>query len=129
MAEKLARETRPFVTPSGNTIVLNTYLTGRETAHIKSILLSAVKVAVSDLEAKKTDMSGISGEVIAEQERKTLDALVVSVNGDAENAVERLLDLPSSEYEAVLKEIEKIKNPTKPENSAQPGRGTSQSAQ
>lgn len=129
MAEKLNRETRPFVTPSGNTIVLNTYLTGRETAEIKSILLSAVKVAVSDLEAKKTDMSGISGEVISQQERKTLDALVVSVNGDAENPVEKLLDLPSSEYEAVLKEIEKIKNPTKPENSAQPGSGTSQSAQ
>ena len=43
------------------------------------------------------------------------DRVLVSVNGDKENPVEKLLDLPASEYEAALAEIERIKNPTSPE--------------
>jgi hypothetical protein len=109
------RQTTPFVTPGGITIVLRSYLTGREAADLKSILLSSLKMTMSDVENKKVDMGGLSGAVLAQQERKTLDYLVVSVDGITENAVEKLLDQPSTEYDAVLKEIEKIKNPTTPE--------------
>jgi hypothetical protein len=91
------------------------YLTGREAAEIKAIMLSSLKMTMSDLESKKVDMGGLSGEVLAQQERKTLETLLVSVNGEVENAVEKLLDLPSTEYDAVLKKIEEIKNPTTPE--------------
>ena len=94
--------------------MLRSYLTGREASDIKAVMLSSLKMTMSDLENKKVDLGGISGSVIAEQERKTLECLVVSVNGDAENPVEKLLDLPSTEYDAVLKEVETIKNPTTP---------------
>jgi hypothetical protein len=110
------RETYQFTTPTGTAVVLRSYLSGREASDIKNLMLSSLKMSMSDLENKKIDMGGISGDVIAQQERKTLDYLVVSVNGETENAVEKLLDLPSTEYDAVLKEIEKIKNPTKPAN-------------
>jgi hypothetical protein len=110
------RQTVSFTTPAGNTIVLRSYLSGREAADIKSIMLSSLKLSMNDFESKKIDMGGLSGTVLAEQERKTLDYLVVSLNGETENAVEKLLDLPSTEYDAVLKEIEKIKNPTMPAN-------------
>jgi hypothetical protein len=109
------RQTTSFKTPAGNVVVLRSYLTGRESADLKSILLSSLKMSMSDLENKKVDMGGLSGAVLAQQERKTLDYLVVSVDDETENPVEKLLDLPSTEYDAVLKEIEKIKNPTTPE--------------
>lgn len=99
----------------GTKVVLRTYLTGRESAELKNIMLGSLKMTVSDLESKKVDMGGLSGSVLAEQERKTLEFLIVSVNGDVESPVEKLLDLPSPEYDAVLKEIETIKNPTTPE--------------
>jgi hypothetical protein len=109
------RQTKEFTTPSGHAIVLRTYLTGREAAEIKSIMLASLKMTMSDLESKKVDMGGLSGSVLVEQERKTLDSLIVSVDGSTENPVEKLLDLPSPDYDAVLKEIETIKNPTTPE--------------
>jgi hypothetical protein len=112
------RQTTSVTTQAGNVIELRSYLTGREAADIKSILLSSLKMTLSDFESKKVDMSGLSGGVLAEQERKTLSYLLVSINGETENAVEKLLDLPSTEYDFVLKEIEKIKNPTTPEKSA-----------
>jgi hypothetical protein len=110
------RETKEFTTPAGHKIILNAYLTGREAAAIKAVMLASLKMTMSDLESKKVDMGGLSGDVLAQQERKTLDFLIVSVNGSAETPVEKLLDLPSTEYDAVLKEIETIKNPTTPEN-------------
>jgi hypothetical protein len=110
------RQETSFTTPAGSVIVLRAYLTGREAADIKSIMLSSLKMSMSDFESKKLDMGGLSGDVLAQQERKTLDYLVVSVNGDTDKPVEKLLDLPSTEYDAVLKEIEKIKNPTMPAN-------------
>lgn len=109
------RETKEFSTVAGTKFVLKSYLTGREAADIKGTLLSSLKMSMSDLESKKVDMGGISGAVLVEQERKTLTYLLVSVNGDSERPVETLLDLPSTEYDAVLKEVEKIKNPTTPE--------------
>jgi hypothetical protein len=115
MAEQVERQTRELVTTAGTKIFLKSYLTGREAADIKSIMLSSLKMSMNDAETKKVDMGGISGAVLLEQERKTLGYLLVSVNGDAENPVEKLLDLPSTEYDAVLKEIENIKNPTTPE--------------
>jgi hypothetical protein len=110
------RQSYQFTTPTGTTVELRSYLTGREFADIKGILLSSLTMSLADLESKKVNTGGMSGDVIMQQERKTLDYLVVSVNGEPENAVEKLLDLPSTELEAVLKEIEKIKNPTKPAN-------------
>jgi len=109
------RENTSLTTPAGNTFVLRAYLTGREAAEVKAIMLSSLKMTMSDLESKKVDMGGLSGEVLAQQERKTLEYLLVSVNGETENAVDKLLDLPSTEYDAVLKKIEEIKNPTTPE--------------
>jgi hypothetical protein len=108
------RETREFNTPGGHKVVLFSYLTGREVADIKSIMLSSLKMSMSDIENKKVDMGGISGAVLIDQEKKTLAYLLVSVDGDTTAPVDKLLDLPSTEYDAVLKEIEKIKNPTTP---------------
>jgi hypothetical protein len=122
------RQTTTFTTPAGNKIVLRTYLTGREAADIKNVMLSSLKMSMSDFESKKMDMGGLSGDILVQQERKTLEYLIVSVNGTTEKPLDALLDLPATEYDAVLKEVEKIKNPTTPENSAQAGNDTSRTA-
>lgn len=109
------RETREFTTPGGRKIVLRTYLTGREANEIKAVMLSAVKMGMTDAQEGKVAMDSIPGSFMVEQEKKALSYLLVSLDGDANAPVEKLLDLPSTEYDAVIKEVNAIQNPTTPE--------------
>jgi hypothetical protein len=111
----MERETKAFTTPAGNTVVLHTYLTGREVTELISIQFSSVKMQMSDPASKKFDTPNFDGSVVVTKELEEVKKFVVSLNNDTENPVEKLLDLPSTEYDAVLKEVEKIKNPTTPE--------------
>lgn len=108
------RETREFVTPAGHTVVLNSYLTGREAQTLKGIMFSALKMNVDDMQANKVSIGEMPSGFLMEQERQALQFLVVSVDGDASAPIEKLLDFPSSEYDAVIKEINLIQNPTTP---------------
>ena len=112
------RETKQFITPAGHTIVLRTYLTGRETNELKSVMFSALKMSMEDAQSGKVNVSDVPGTFIVEQERKALDFLVVSIDGDITTPVDKLLDLPSGEYESVVKEVNAIQNPETPEKSA-----------
>jgi hypothetical protein len=109
------RETTTFTTPAGNTVVLNTYLTGREMTELKSAQFSSVKIQMSDPASKKFDAPNFDGSIVVIKEIDEMKKFVVSLNGDTDSPVEKLLDLPSSEYEAVQKEVEKLKYPTTPE--------------
>jgi hypothetical protein len=109
------RETREFVTPAGRTIVLRTYLTGREASDIKSAMLSALKMNMEDAQSGRVNVNDVPGTFLVEQERKALGYLVVSVDGDTATPVDKLLDLPSTEYDAVVREVNAIQNPTTPE--------------
>ena len=110
------RETREFKTPGGHVVVLRTYLTGRETTELKSIMFSALKVNMDDAQNGKVGVGDIPSSFLIEQEKKAMTFLVVSVDDDTTAPIDKLLDMPSTEYEAVVKEINKIQNPTKPEN-------------
>lgn len=126
-----SRETREFVTPGGHKVVLNAYLTGREARELKEVMYAAMKVDMSDvhaMQAGNVNMGQVSATFLVEQEKRALGYLVVSVDGVTENALETLLDLPSTEYDTIVAQVNAIQNPTKPENSEQPGGGTSQAA-
>ena len=122
------RETKEFITPGGRKIILRTYLTGRESNELKSVMFSALKMNMEDAQSGKVNVSDVPGTFLVEQERKALDILIVSIDGDTASPVDKLLDLPASEYEAVVKEVNAIQNPTKPESAEQHGAGTSQTA-
>jgi hypothetical protein len=109
------RETREFTTPSGHKVVLRTYLTGREATELKSVMFSALKMNMEDAQSGKVNVSDVPGTFLVEQERKALGFLLVSVDGETNAPVDKLLDLPAPEYEAVVKEVNNIQNPTTPE--------------
>ena len=108
------RETKTITTPGGHQVMLYTYLTGREANQIKATMYGALKMNLEDAQAGKVSVSDVPGTFIAEQEQKALGFLLVSIDGDATAAVEKLLDLPSTEYEAVIKEVNAIQNPSNP---------------
>jgi hypothetical protein len=110
------RETREIVTPGGRKVVLRTYLTGRESNELKGVMYSALKMNMDDAQSGKVNVNDVPGTFLVEQERKALGFLVVSIDGDITTPVDKLLDLPSAEYEAVVKEVNKIQSPpTTPE--------------
>src|ERR1700675_3516832 len=105
------RETKEFITPGGRKIILRTYLTGRESNQLKSVMFSALKMNMEDAQSGKVNVSDVPGTFLAEQERKALDILIVSIDGDTAAPVDKLLDLPASEYDAVVREVNAIQSP------------------
>jgi len=112
----LERETKEITTPAGHRVVLRTYLTGREANELKAVMFSALKMNIEDAQSGKVNVSDVPGTFLIEQEKKALEFLLVSVDDEnTTDPLKKLLDLPSTEYEAVVKEVNMIQNPTTPE--------------
>jgi hypothetical protein len=127
------RETREFITPGNHKVVLYTYLSGRESNEVEAIMKRALTIDPSKTEISpdgnaKPSIKELTGDFLVKQEEKVISLLLVSLDGDTNAPMERLLDLPASELAAVKAEVEKITNPTTPQNSVQPGSGTSEAA-
>jgi hypothetical protein len=99
----MERQTDQLTTKGGHTVVLKAYLTARE------------MMTVED----KRDLSD------SQKTQHLLGLAVVNLDGSADNLGEKSLDLPAADYLEIVKVVTATINPTKPENSAQPGSGTS----
>jgi hypothetical protein len=122
------RETKEIVTPGGHKVVLRTYLTGREANELKAVMFSAMKMNIEDAQSGKVNVSDVPGTFLIDQEKAALGFLLVSIDGETNAPIDKLLDLPSPEYDAVVKEVNTIQNPTKPGSSAERGSDTSETA-
>ncbi len=107
----MERPTTEIVTSGGTKAVIKTYLTARESNQLKEVLYANLKVSMTDLATGKTAVQDIPASVLLEQERKALELLIVSLNDSKENLADRILDLPSSEYDAIIAEVNKIARP------------------
>lgn len=122
------RETTTITTPGGHKVVLNAYLTGRESRDIKDVLFGAIKMSMADAQSGKVELGDVSAAFLADQEKAAIGYLLISIDDITDKALDTLLDLPSTEYDAVVAQVNKITNPTMPEKSGQPGAATSQTA-
>jgi hypothetical protein len=124
----MERETKEITTRAGHKVVLRTYLTGREANELKSVMFSALKMNMEDAQSGKVNVNDVPGTFLIEQEKKALGFLLVSIDGETNAPIDKLLDLPAPQYEAVIKEVNQIQNPTTPEKSEQHGADISQTA-
>lgn len=104
----MERETTSFKTPGGHEVVLKTYLTAREANQLKQVLYKSINMSMTDIASGKTEIKDIPATALLEQEREALKTVIVSLDGNQENVVERLLDLRSDEYDAVIAEVNKV---------------------
>jgi hypothetical protein len=88
------RPTTEVTTPSGHKLVLKTYVTGREMLAI-------------------TDQKNLPE---SQQLQKLASTVIVSLDDTSEDIETRLLDMPVTEFTEVITEINKIANPTTPQN-------------
>lgn len=93
------RETKEFKTSGGHTIVHKTYATGREYNEIQNIYLKDAKVNVI---GGVTRIEGFSANTDYETNKKAIELLVVSVDGDTSTFIEKILDLPVKEFNEAI---------------------------
>lgn len=95
------RETRE-ITVGGHTFVLKTYLTGKEFNEIQRVYLSSAKI---NMVGNNPSINNFTAEVELDATRKTLEMLVVSMDGSTEEVVDRIENLPNDIYQEVVKNI------------------------
>lgn len=100
----MQRETKEVVTPSGSKIVIKTWISAREANTIKEEMLKGVKIDPTT----GAQSSEISGDFVLTQEKTLIGLLVVSVDGDTNAFLEKLLDMRNEDYQFVIAEVNKI---------------------
>lgn len=110
-------DTLTITTPLlGKTVVIRAYTTARVRQAIQGILLRGQQFDASKGgEAMKAQLQegklSISGEALEEVTNKTLEHMVMSVDGQTESVLDRLLNLPEDDFDFVVAEVEKVKGP------------------
>ena len=102
----MQRETTTFTTPYGkHTVVVKTYLTGREKRELQNALLNTGGLQFN-IETKKIE--GISG-ALADKEQDTLFGLIIeSIDGKTEGIVDMVLDMRGEDYNFVVSKVNEI---------------------
>ncbi len=101
----MERETKTIKTPNGHTIIIKSYATGREVRNIESKYYQKSKLELVGGQPKITDMD-LSAQFEVEQEMIRL--LVDSIDGSTDDVTNKVLDLRSQDYEAVIAELNEV---------------------
>lgn len=109
---------------SGQVAVLRPYVTGRMSLATRAVFLKHMNVNPKDAfnsggDAPTEDQArdavtfdNIPGDAIDEINKITVEHMVITLDGKAEDVVERALDLPSSDYEFLVEQCNEIDKAT-----------------
>lgn len=98
------RETKE-INVGGHVIVYKTYLTGREEREIQNQMLNQLEL---NQKSGEPEITGFKGAMLREQQDKYILNVVVSIDGSSENILDRLLDLPSTQFNKVMEVVQEI---------------------
>jgi hypothetical protein len=105
MVKQPMRSTKIVTTPSGKKVELKTYITGREQREIDAVALEGVNLSFDD--DGKMKVGKLDPQMGHRAENKQLESVVVSVDGEPSD-LEKVLDLPSTDFQFILKEVSEI---------------------
>jgi len=108
------RETIEIETPSKHKVVLKAWLTGKEKRALSKPLMNRMKF---DAEGRSILEENKFGDMYEEMQDLTINTVVVSVDGNTENVVEKILEMKDEDYDFVIAQIDKV---VKKENFTQP---------
>lgn len=100
------RETKTILTPGGHEIILRAWVTGREKRELKNVFLENINLSTEGESVKTSPFNASS--LIDKAENKALEIIIVSLDGNSENLLEVILNLPADEYDFIIKEVNKI---------------------
>ena len=108
MSEEQTRETREITTPSGNVVVLKSYITAREAREIQNVYLSKVSLKQT---SEGQSIEGLKGSATSEAEDMAVKVVVISVDGKTEGLVDIILDMRVEDNKTIKDAINEITNP------------------
>lgn len=95
-------------TKGGHEVVIKEYITGRESRAISDVFLAGVKVTVGEDGKPKTE--GIDAGISSVAQDKSIEVLVVSVDGKTDDVLASVLDLPKADFDEVISALDKVQN-------------------
>lgn len=105
------RETRTFTTTGGHVVVVKSYLTGKEANEIKNVLLGNIKMSMEDIASGSAQIKDIPASFVTEQESKTVEMMLVSIDEVTENVFAVYEELPENECDEISAQIKEIRTP------------------
>lgn len=103
------RATVEYKLKSGNHVLtLKEYLTGREKRAIKNALWTGKSMKISD---GKGESDPVPMDQIDASTDKTIELMVVAIDGKAENILDTVLEFRDRDYDDLLEEIERLTGP------------------
>lgn len=100
----MIRETKK-INISGNEFEVKSYATAREAVAIQQSYFKGTKVEV---EGDKPKISDFNPGVQFEVEKEMVTQMVVALNSDANDLLNRVLDLPNEVYRELISELDSI---------------------
>ena len=105
----MERETKTFITPiSKQTVVIKTYLTGREKRALTNIFLQGDL----NFNAETKNVSGLDFTLVDTQQDLAFNTVIVSIDGVTTDIANKVLDMRSEDFDAVVAEVNGIKADT-----------------
>jgi hypothetical protein len=103
------RATVEYKLKSGNhTVTLKEYLTGREKRAVKNALWTGKSMKIKD---GKGESDPVPMEDIDASTNRTIELMVVAIDGKTDNILDRVLDMRDRDYDDVLEKIEELTGP------------------
>ncbi len=96
-------ETKEITTTGGHKAVIKSFITARDMRVLKDMYL-----AVAKFDTKSSEVFDVDIEKASEIEDKTLELVIVSLNGETEGLIEKLLDLPAKDYGEIFEEVQGV---------------------
>ena len=108
--ETTQRETKE-VKVGKHTLIVNTYITGREARDIEGSMMD--KIEMNQSTTNGMEITGFKASHLKDKQDLQVKAVIVSFNGSNENMLDKILDLPSKEREKIMEIARDIAEPKK----------------
>ncbi|MCX6113139.1 MAG: hypothetical protein NTY22_07675 [Proteobacteria bacterium] len=86
------------------------WLTGLDRRALRSVYVENAKI---EMVGDKPEIKNISGSLVDKAEDKAIEIMVVSVDGNSEDIVKRILEMKDEDCDFVIKSINEITNEKK----------------
>lgn len=105
----MERETKTLTTPEQkHKVEVYTYLTGREFEYVQSPLIEAMSVRPEGTKGTNIKFGDLDVNKVQESTHRLIEKHVVSVNGEKEKLMDKVLDMHNDDYQYVVQEIQNI---------------------
>jgi hypothetical protein len=107
------RPTKTIITPFGKAeVVMKEWLIGSEVEHIEEAMYDMVSGGSGTDGSPQIKADNVSKQII-EGNHRTITAVIVSIDGSAENILDKVLGMRHEDYSFIMAELEKVTNPKK----------------